>query len=203
LGAVLGLVVAGCAGRNAEEAGRDFLPGHVYTFAGGYDFLGSGIPPCASGLRKRSVRVREVAWWGVSGVREEIVAGTRHSGRSPLCFVAVSSGVDAALGLARDLKGHGIQVDLLVAMEEWTSSEVPSNVCRVVWIHKRDSVLYFEEMDGVRGCAAQLRDVDLRMNPWDNWPSTSYHMMISADPRVHAIVIEEVLAVFRRKAGSG
>jgi len=153
-------------------------------------------------LREREVDARVCQWMSYSDLADYLIEQWNAGDREPICFIGHSQGVDDAIRVSRRLKEHGIPVALLVGLEEWWVDEIPSNVRRVVNIHKRDSTLYYEPMDNEHGAKAGWRDIDLRKNPFDAIPGYVYHLYIDVDDRVHGIIVDEVMNICLERSSS-
>jgi hypothetical protein len=189
------LFCAGCAPRRATVLSDSRRSGRVYLIRGLLNIYSLGMDSLARKLREDRVDARVSPWMSHVDLSRHLIKTYREGNREPICLIGHSQGVDHALSVARALQKENMNVHLMVSIEEWISHEIPSNVDRVVTIHKRESSLHFEAMDGARGREVEWRDVDLSKNAYDRTPGYTYHFFIDIDPRVHRIVLDEVLRV--------
>lgn len=193
------VVLSGCAPKRPLVRTETRRAGRVFLIRGLINIYSLGMDTLARKLREKEVDARPCQWMSYTDLTKYLIKSYKEGDREPICFVGHSQGVDDAIRVSRELKKHDIPVALLVGLEEWYVHEIPSNVRRVVTIHKRDSTLYFEDMGREEGRDARWRDVDLRKNPFDKMPGYVYHLYIDIDSKVHDIVMDEVLRICRRR----
>jgi len=191
---------SGCAPISAGVQSEFRRPGRVYLLRGLINIYSLGMDSLAGKLRAENIDARVAPWMSYGGLARQLIRDYRSGNHEPICLIGHSQGVDHALSVARSLQEERIPVDLIVSLDEWLSHEIPSNVDRVVTIHKRHSFLHYQRMTSERGREVEWRDVDLRKNPYDETPGYVYHFYLDIDPRVHRIVIAEVLRVCRPAA---
>ena len=196
-------LAGGCVSRSPAVGSETRGPGRVFLMRGIVNVPSFGMDALAARLRDRDVDARVCPWMSYRDLADYLIRSYREGDREPICIVGHSQGVDHAVFAMRELQKHDIPVELLVSIDEWFVHGVPTNVRRVVTIHKRDSSLHFADMDRARGGEVTWRDVDLRKNRTSPMPGLAYHFLIDRDPEVHRVIIQEVLRVCHARSEAG
>jgi pimeloyl-ACP methyl ester carboxylesterase len=125
--------------------------------------------------------------------------------REPLVLIGHSYGADDSIRIARELEKSGIDVDLLILMDPVTPPPVPLNVraCRNYYQSNGAA----DALPWLRGVAVKpapefvgrLDNIDLRRDRTDLLESKTNHFNIEKNEKLHAAIIEEVLATCPRR----
>lgn len=182
--------------------------GEVYLLRGWRGLWSKGIDELAAELR--SVGVDALVFRADQTRQLADALSTRYAGPArpdgPLVLIGFSYGADDAVEIARSLDERGIAVDLLVSIDPVTPPAVPLNVkaCR-----------NYYETNGPWDALPWLRGIPLRESPtgapgrlvnvnvrkgFGTAPASEFtepgtsHARIASDPKLHKVILAEVMA---------
>lgn len=158
---------------------------HVYLFRGLADVYSLGMNTLADELNARGVYATAHSHTDWKPIADQAAAAYKAGKERPIILIGHSLGADAVMEMADYLGDKGIPVALVVPFDGTQSFPVPGNVGRVVNFTQRDYA-YMRPGPGFRG---SLNNVDL------SGDSTISHTTIDKVPRLHALVISDVLAI--------
>ena len=165
---------------------------HVYLFRGLADVYSLGMNTLAAELNARGVNATAHSHTDWQPIADRAAAAYKAGKEGPIILVGHSLGADAVMEMADYLGDKGVPVALVVPFDGTQSFPVPGNVGRVINFTQRDYA-YMRPGPGFRG---SLSNVDLSAD------RTISHTTIDKSPRLHARVIEEVLAVIGGHGGA-
>jgi len=165
---------------------------HVYLFRGLADVYSLGMNTLAAELNARGVNATAHSHTDWQPIADRAAAAYKAGKEGPIILVGHSLGADAVMEMADYLGDKGVPVALLVPFDGTQSFPVPGNVGRVINFTQRDYA-YMRPGPGFRG---SLSNVDLSAD------RTISHTTIDKSPRLHARVIEEVLAIIGGHGGA-
>ena len=173
--------------------------GHVYLIRGWQDLFSGGIDTLAAELRDAGVAsdVFRASQWQELAVT--IANRYSESSHEPLALIGFSYGADDAILIARRIAARGVLVDLLVAIDPVTPGPVPANVRTCYNFYKSNGVLdilpWFRGVALESDAAVRLCNVDLVRVRNDALQPYTSHSNIAANPKLHQVIVEKVLAV--------
>lgn len=123
----------------------------------------------------------------------------------PLCMVAHSAGSDDALYIAGELKKAGVEVDLLITLDNVDATIVPGNVkvCYNYWLPGTFGDTNFlrglpmEKQTGSRG---QVFNINLAQDGSNLCEPNPSHVSLDKDTKLRPHIIDEVLAACPERA---
>ena len=160
------------------------LRGWFGVFSGGMDSL-------AGQLRARGVPAQAIghlSWRAqVAGIVRDKAAGKV----GPIVLAGHSQGANNVIDMARLLKSHGINVDLLITLAPFNQDAVPSNVLRAVNYYQSPG--WGAPLGGEAGFRGSLNNVNLGSD------SSVSHITIDKSNRVQAEMLSYIAGVARRR----
>jgi len=204
-----GAVTSGCsslpAGSLDAVGARSELPrrGHVYLVRGWNGLWSEGIDALAAELRSKGVEAHVYQQSQAAALGDALLdreRGRDPAGREPLVLIGFSFGADETIRIAKTLAARGIPVDLLVTLDPVTPPSIPANVrdCR-----------NFYQSNGVWDALPWLRGVPVRSagdaqgvvsntnlrERADLLEANTGHSTIAANPKLHRLIVQQVLSV--------
>jgi pimeloyl-ACP methyl ester carboxylesterase len=158
---------------------------HVYLFRGLADVYSLGMNTLADELNARGVYATAHSHTDWKPIADQAAAAYKAGKEGPIILIGHSLGADAVMEMADYLGDQGVPVALVVPFDGTQSFPAPGNVGRVVNFTQRDYA-YMRPGLGFRG---SLSNVDL------SGDTTISHTTIDKVPRLHALVISDVLAI--------
>jgi hypothetical protein len=167
---------------------------HVYLFRGLADVFSLGMDTLADELNARGIDATSHSHNDWKLIADKAAMNYKAGNKGPIILIGHSLGADAVMEMADYLGDKGVPVALVVPFDATQSFPAPGNVARVLNLTQRDYA-YMRPGPGFRG---SLRNVDLSSDP------SIDHLNIDKSPRLHALVIGEVLSIVggRRMAPS-
>ena len=159
--------------------------GHVYLFRGLADVFSLGMDTLANELNSRGIDATSHSHNDWKSIADKAAANYKAGTEGPIILIGHSLGADAVMEMADYLGDKGVPVALVVPFDATQSFPAPGNVVRVLNLTQRDYA-YMRPGPGFRG---SLRNVDLSSDP------NIDHLNIDKSPRLHALVIGEVLSI--------
>ena len=195
--------VLGVATRPALASPR---AGEAYLLRGWRGLWSQGIDQLGEELRASGVDARVFRADQASDLGDALVTRFgKPRPRVPLVLIGFSYGADDAVQVAATLDRAGIGVDLLLTIDPVTPPPVPANVKACHNYYQSNGPLDLlpwlrgiplEPADG-SGSPGRLVNVNIRDRPDLLEPGTS-HATIAANPRLHRVLVDEVLRICRR-----
>jgi pimeloyl-ACP methyl ester carboxylesterase len=158
---------------------------HVYLFRGLADVFSLGMDTLANELNARGIGATSHSHNDWKLIADKAAINYKAGKEGPIILVGHSLGADAVMEMADYLGDRGVPVALVVPFDATQSFPAPGNVARVLNLTQRDYA-YMRPGPGFRG---SLRNVDLSSDP------NIDHLNIDKSPRLHALVIGEVLSI--------
>ena len=158
---------------------------HVYLFRGLADVFSLGMDTLANELNARGIDATSHSHNDWKLIADKAAINYKAGKEGPIILVGHSLGADAVMEMADYLGDKGVPVALVVPFDATQSLAAPGNVARVLNLTQRDYA-YMRPGPGFRG---SLRNVDLSSDP------NIDHLNIDKSPRLHALVIGEVLSI--------
>src|SRR5580704_8251059 len=173
--------LAAFAAGAAQAASR----AHVYLFRGLADVFSTGMDTLTDEINHRGVYATSHSHTEWQALAISAAADYKAGKEGPIILIGHSLGADAVMEMADYLGDKGVPVALVIPFDATQSFPVPGNVARVLNLTQRDYA-YMRPGPGFRG---SLRNVDLSSDP------NIDHLNIDKSPRLHALVIGEVLSI--------
>lgn len=158
---------------------------HVYLFRGLADVFSTGMDTLADEINRRGVAAVSLSHTDWRSTADKIAVAYKAGKEGPIILIGHSLGADAVMEMADYLGDKSVPVALVVPFDGTQSFPASGNVARVVNFTQRDYA-HMRKGPGFRG---SLVNVDLSGDP------SIDHLNIDKSPRLHARVIEEVLAI--------
>ena len=158
---------------------------HVYLFRGLADVFSTGMNTLADELNRRGVYATAHSHTEWKSLADKAAADYKAGKEGPIILIGHSLGADAVMEMADYLGDKGVPVALVVPFDGTQSFPASANIARVVNLTQRD----YARMRPGPGFRGSLNNVDLSSDP------SIDHLNIDKSPRLHARVIDEVLAV--------
>jgi hypothetical protein len=165
---------------------------HVYLFRGLADVFSLGMNTLADQLNERGVYATAHSHTDWKPLADKAIAAYKAGKERPIILIGHSLGADAVMLMADYLGDRGVPVALLVPFDATQSFPVPGNVGRCINFTQRD----YAHMRSGPGFRGSLSNVDLSSD------SSIGHTNIDKVPRLHARVIDEVLAIVGGRGGA-
>ena len=158
---------------------------HVYLLRGLMNIFSLGMDTLAAELTRRGVQatVDNHADW--QSLANQAAAKYKAGTEGPIILIGHSLGADAVMEMADYLGEKSVPVALVVPFDGTQSFSASANVARVLNLTQRDYA-YMRRGPGFHG---SLLNVDLSSD------RNIDHLNIDKSPRLHARVINEVLAI--------
>ncbi len=180
ISALVALIVAlGSSPGSAESRA------HVYLLRGLMNIFSLGMDSLGEELQKRGVHATVHSYSDYVPLADQAAAAYKAGTEGPIILIGHSLGADAVMEMAAYLDKKGIPVALLVPFDGTQSFPTPKNVGRLLNLTQREYA-YMRRGPGFKG---SLTNLDVSSDP------NIGHITIDKSPRLHAKVIEEVLAV--------
>ena len=163
----------------------------VLLLRGWFGVFSAGMDSLAGQLRARGVPAQAIghlSWRAqVAGIVRDKAAGKVGA----IVLAGHSQGANNVIDMARLLKSHGIQVDLLVTLAPFNQDAVPSNVLRAVNYYQSPG--WGAPLGGEAGFRGSLNNVNLGSD------SSVSHITIDKSDRVQADMLRQISAVARSR----
>lgn len=163
----------------------------VLLLRGWFGVFSAGMDSLAGQLRARGVPAQAIghlSWRAqVAGIVRDKAAGTV----GPIVLAGHSQGANNVIDMARLLKSHGINVDLLITLAPFNQDAVPSNVLRAVNYYQSPG--WGAPLGGEAGFRGSLNNVNLGSD------SSVSHISIDKSNRVQAEMLSYISSVARRR----
>jgi hypothetical protein len=161
----------------------------VYLFRGLLNVFSLGMDELADKIKASGIPAtvyNHTEWEEVAG---KIAADYKNGNHAPIVLIGHSLGADAVMFMAAALGKQGVPVALVVPFDGTQTLVAPANVARVMNITQRDYA-YARRGAGFRG---ELQNVDVSSQGVD-------HLNIDKSPRLHAMVLNKIVAVVKKGA---
>jgi len=162
-----------------------------------FNVFSLGLDTLALRLQANDIDARVCSYGSWSVLAPYIIYLRKVEGDTePIIFLGHSTGVDDLVWVAKRLEEEGIEVDLLVSLEDFLSPKVPRNVKRVFNIHKRPSHLLVEPPKPGNSGEVEFIEYDLADHK-DIFPDlwSIDHLDIEEHEAVHEVIMEEICRV--------
>lgn len=161
----------------------------VYLFRGLLNVFSLGMDELADKIKASGIPAavyNHTEWEEVAG---KIAADYKNGNHAPIVLIGHSLGADAVMFMAAALGKQGVPVALVVPFDGTQALVAPANVARVMNITQRDYA-YARRGAGFRG---ELQNIDVSSQGVD-------HLNIDKLPRLHAMVLNKIVAVVKKGA---
>ncbi len=161
----------------------------VYLFRGLLNIFSMGMDELADKIKASGIPAtvyNHTEWEEVAG---KIAADYKNGNHAPIVLIGHSLGADAVIFMAEALGKRGVPVALVVPFDGTQTLVAPANVARVMNITQRDYA-YARRGAGFRG---ELQNIDVSSQGVD-------HLNIDKSPRLHAMVLNKIIAVVKKGA---
>ena len=158
---------------------------HVYLFRGLADVFSLGMDTLANELNTRGIDATSHSHNDWKLIADKAAMNYKAGKEGPIILIGHSLGADAVMEMADYLGDKGVPVALVVPFDATQSFPAPGNVARVLNLTQRD----YAHMRAGPGFRGSLRNIDLSSDP------NIDHLNIDKSPRLHALVIGEVLSI--------
>ncbi len=165
---------------------------HVYLFRGLADVFSTGMDTLAAEINRHGVAATSLSHTDWKSTADKIAVAYKAGKEGPIILIGHSLGADAVMEMADYLGDKAVPVALVVPFDGTQSFPAPGNVARVLNFTQRD----YAHMRPGPGFRGSLVNVDL------SGDRSIDHLNIDKSPRLHARVIEEVLAVVGGRAAA-
>jgi hypothetical protein len=166
-------------------------PAHVYLMRGLFNIFSLGMDDLAAKIQAAGVSasVHNHSEW--RELSDEIAAKYKAGNHGPIILIGHSLGADAVMMMGEYLGTLGVPVALIVPFDGTRSLSASGNVGIVMNITQRDYA-YMRRGYGFRG---ELANIDVSKD------ESIGHISIDKAARLHAMVVNKVVAVARRGGG--
>ncbi len=175
--------------------------GNVYLLRAFIGLWSGGVNELARKLNEQGVRACVFQQEQADELARIII--DRYKGakdREPLCLMGHSFGANDAVRIAQRLNAEGITVDLLVTFDATSPPPLPPNV-KLCYNFYQPSV--WDATPFLRGIpmtqespsAGKLLNCDVRGNRQDLLEANTNHVNIAGNPKIHRLIIDEVLSL--------
>ena len=158
---------------------------HVYLLRGLMNIFSLGMDTLAAQLNRNGVYATVHGYGEWQSLADRAAADFKAGKEGPIILIGHSLGADAVMEMAAYLGRKGIPVAMVVPFDGTQSFAASDNVARVLNLTQRDYA-YMRRGPGFHGT---LANVDVSSDP------TIDHINIDKSPRLHARVVNEVLAI--------
>ncbi len=168
-------------------------PAHVYVFHGLMNIFSLGMDDLAQKIERAGVAASLYNHSEWQEVAELIAAKYKAGNHGPIILIGHSLGADAVMLMGEYLGTKGVPVALIVPFDGTRSFNASGNVASVMNITQRDYA-YMRRGSGFRG---ELSNVDVSKD------ESIGHISIDKTPRLHAMVVNKIVAVVKRGGAAG
>ena len=195
-------MLAGCSGAaidqfttSAPRGPVGSIPGHVYLLRGLVgEVFSTGFYDLAARIKERGVDASVHSMYAPGNLAGEIIAKHRRA-PAPVVLIGHSSGADAALAIARQLRAADIPVALMFGFDPTPiAGRVPDNVGVFINLYQKTNLIGGGEAVGVSGFRGRIVNVDLRER------REIIHITLDKSPVLHALVADKIAAILRPRA---
>jgi hypothetical protein len=159
----------------------------VVLMRGLFGVFSTGLDSLAQELRGKGIDVEVTGHLSWSSAVADIVR-ERAAGRTgPLVLVGHSQGANNVIAVARALKAHNVQVDLLVTLAPFLPPPVPSNVVRAVNYYQFPG--WGSPLTPDHGFDGRISNIDMA----GDW--TTFHITIDKSSKIHEEITREIAAL--------
>jgi pimeloyl-ACP methyl ester carboxylesterase len=162
---------------------------HVYLMRGLLNIFSLGMDTLAGELEAHGIQTTVANHTEWQSYADQAAAGYRNHTQDPIILIGHSLGADAVMVMADYLDKKGVPVALLVPFDASQSYSTPANVARLLNLTQRDYA-YMRRGPGFHG---SLVNFDVSSDPSIN------HLNIDKSPRLHAMVIRDILALVAKQ----
>ncbi len=159
----------------------------AYLVRGWFNVFSTGMDTMAEELRARGIRAEAIGHLSSKSTVAKIVSERAAGQSARLVLVGHSQGANNAIEMARELKAHGIQVDLLVTLVPFLQDPVPSNVVRALNYYQAPG--WGTPLTADPDFKGELSNIDVG----SQW--TTFHITIDKSPEVQAAIVREIVAL--------
>lgn len=107
-------------------------PARIYLLRGLFGIFSLGMDQLAAKLSAQGYNPNLLSWTDASVVVDQITAARRGGDNSPVILIGHSLGSNAVVGIASQLNGQSIPVDLVVTFDATESLQASANVKRFI-----------------------------------------------------------------------
>ena len=181
-------IAAACLWSNPASATEP----RVLLLRGWFGVFSTGLDGIADALKANGINA-EVAghlYWetAVADIIQERAEGKVR----PLVLVGHSQGANNVIDMARELKAHNIQVDLLVTLAPFMQQPIPANVVHAIDYYQSPG--WGAPLVPDHGFHGILQNVDMS----GDW--TANHMNVDKNARVQNEILREVITLAKQPA---
>jgi hypothetical protein len=163
----------------------------VLLLRGWFGVFSAGMDSLAGQLRARGVPAQAIGHLSWRAQVDRIVRDRAAGKVGPIVLAGHSQGANNVIDMARLLKAHNIQVDLLVTLAPFNQDAIPSNVLRATNYYQSPG--WGAPLGGEAGFRGRLNNVNLGSD------SSVSHITIDKSERVQAEMLREISAVARSR----
>jgi pimeloyl-ACP methyl ester carboxylesterase len=178
--------------------------GNVYLLRGWIGIFSTGIDHLGEEINAEGVRAtvyQDDQWRRLADTIADVYTAVPEDQREPVVLIGHSYGADDVVNIARRLDERHVKVDLVVTIDPTTPPPVPSNIVRTYNVYRNGLADFIPVVRGIPlkkespDAGGELVNVNINTDPRNiNEPGTD-HFNIEKKAKVHAVVIEQVLAV--------
>jgi hypothetical protein len=158
---------------------------HVYLLRGLMNIFSLGMDTLSAQLNRNGVYATVHGYGEWQALADRAAVDFKAGKEGPIILIGHSLGADAVMEMAAYLGRKGIPVAMVVPFDGTQSFAASDNVARVLNLTQRDYA-YMRRGPGFHGT---LANVDVSSDP------NIDHINIDKSPRLHARVVNEVLAI--------
>jgi len=162
---------------------------HVYLLRGLLNVFSMGMDTLASEIEAHGIQTTVANHTQWQSYADEAAAAYKNHTQGPIILIGHSYGADDVMVMADYLAKKGVPVALVVPFDADASYSAPANVGRVLNLTQREYA-YMRPGPGFHG---SLVNFDVSTDPNIN------HLNIDKSARLHAKVINEILAIVGKK----
>ncbi len=181
----IGMLIVGMMLALGTDPGAAQSRAHVYLLRGLMNIFSLGMDTLTGQLNRNGVYATVHGYGEWQSLADRAAADFKAGKEGPIILVGHSLGADAVMEMAAYLGRKGIPVAMVVPFDGTQSFAASDNVARVLNLTQRNYA-YMRRGPGFHGT---LANVDVSSDP------NIDHINIDKSPRLHARVVNEVLAI--------
>ena len=159
----------------------------VYLLRGWFGVFSTGMDDIERQLRAKGVKSEAIMHFSSRSTVANIVKKRKAGEVGRLALVGHSQGANNAIEMARELRGHGVPVDLLITLVPFMQDPIPSNVVRAVNYYQSPG--WGSALTGDPDFKGRISNIDIA----GDWGT--FHITIDKNEKVQAEIVRTIVAL--------
>jgi hypothetical protein len=159
----------------------------VYLLRGWFGVFSTGMDDIERELRAKGVKAEAIMHFSSRSTVAKIVKERKASEIGRLALVGHSQGANNVIEMARELRRHGVPVDLLITLVPFMQDPIPSNVVRAVNYYQSPG--WGMALTGEPDFKGTISNIDIA----GDWGT--FHITIDKTAKVQAEIVRMILAL--------